>query len=132
MKKAGLLIILVSLVLIAGCAKSVTQSTSNGKFRVKMVFADKTLKVGRNEVELKITDDKGAPVNGATVEIVPTMPEHHMGTMFPPTVTEEGSGAYKVVMPLTMPGHWAVRAKITTAAEEGTATFDFPNVQKQD
>jgi len=131
MKKLTLLILIASLVFVAGCAKkSVTQSTANGKFHAKMIFNDKTLKMGRNEVRLKITDQQGAAVEGAKVEVIPTMPEHHMGTMFPPTVTEEGGGTYKVVMPLTMEGHWAVQVMISRGTDEGTAIFDFPNVQK--
>jgi hypothetical protein len=130
MRKVSLFIIIASLVFVAGCAKSVTQSTSNGKFHVKMILSGKTLKMGRNEVELKITDEKGTAVEGAKVGVAPTMPEHHMGAMFPPTVTEEGGGSYKVVMPLTMPGHWAVEIVVTRGGNEGTTTFDFPNVGK--
>lgn len=130
MKKVYCLIIFASLILVTGCAKSVTQATANGKFQVKMIFSDTTLKIGRNEVRLKITDQKGADVEGAKVDVIPTMPEHHMGSMFPPTVTDEGGGVYKVVMPLTMGGHWAVQVKIARGNEEGMALFDFPNVRK--
>lgn len=130
MKKTSLLIILAGLILFAGCAKSVTESTTNGKFHIKMVFSDKTLKMGRNEVRLKITDAKGSAVDEAKVGVIPTMPEHHMGTMFPPTVTQEGSGTYKVVMPLTMAGHWSVEVRVDKGPDEGVATFDFPDVKK--
>jgi hypothetical protein len=130
MKKVSLFIVIACMILAAGCAKSVTQSTANGKFHVKMIFGNKTLKMGRNEVRLKITDAKGSTAEGAKVQVVPTMPEHHMGPMFPPTVTEEGDGVYKVVMPLTMAGHWVVRVKVASGTNKGTASFDFPNVQK--
>jgi hypothetical protein len=130
MKRVFWLAVAVCLFLAAGCAKSVTQSTDNGKFRIRMVFSDDTLKLGRNEVTLKVTDEKGADVEGAKVVVVPTMPEHHMGAMFPPTVTEEGGGSYRVVMPLMMGGHWVVKVRITKGADEGSATFDFPNVGK--
>jgi hypothetical protein len=130
MRKVSLFIIIASLVFAAGCAKSVTQTTADGKFRVKMIFSGKTLKMGRNEVELKITDRKGSAVERAKLEVIPTMPEHHMGAMFPPTVTEEGGGTYKVVLPLTMVGHWTVEIRIAKGGSEGTTTFDFPNVKK--
>ncbi len=133
MKKVSVsfFIIIASVFFVWGCAKkSITQSTANGSFHVKIVFSDKTLKMGRNEVELKISDGKGAPVQSAKVEVNPTMPEHNMGVMFPPTVTEEGGGTYKVVMPLTMAGHWAVQVKVVKGMDEGSVTFDFPNVQK--
>jgi YtkA-like len=130
MRKVSLFIIIASLVFAVGCAKSVTQSTADGKFHVKMIFSDKTLKIGRNAVELKITDEKGAAVERAKLDVIPTMPEHHMGAMFPPTVTEEGGGNYKVVMPLTMAGHWAVEIRIAGGGNEGTTTFDFPNIKK--
>lgn len=130
MRKLSFFVILSVFFLVAGCAKSVTQSTANGKFHVKMVFTDKGLKTGRNEFRLKLTDSKGVSVEGAKVEVVPAMPEHHMGPMFPPTVTEEGSGTYKVVMPLMMAGHWVVHVRIVKGVEKGTATFDFPNVGK--
>lgn len=131
MKKLTLLILIAGLVLIAGCArKSMTQSTANGKFHVKMIFSDETLKMGRNEVRLKISDQRGAAAEGARVQVIPTMPEHHMGSMFPPTVTEEGEGTYKVVMPLTMEGHWTARVRISRGKDEGTALFDFPNIRK--
>lgn len=130
MKRVPFLFIVATLVFVTGCAKSVSQTTANGKFHVKMTFSDDTLKMGRNELRLKITDEKGAKVQGAEVVVMPTMPEHRMGSMFPPTVTDEGGGTYKVVMPLTMAGHWAVQVKIARGTDEGAATFDFPNVRK--
>ena len=130
MRNVPFLFILAVLIFVTGCAKSVGQTTANGKFHVKMIFSDNTLKMGRNEVRLKITDEKGAKVQGAKVIVIPAMPEHHMGSMFPPTVTDEGGGTYKVVMPLTMAGHWAVQVKIASGSDEGAATFDFPNVRK--
>lgn len=130
MRKVSFFVVLVGVFLLVGCAKSMTQSTANGEFHVKMIFSEKRLKTGRNQVELKITDKNGASVDGARVEVIPTMPEHHMGPMFPPTVTDEGGGSYKVVMPLTMAGHWTIQVKITKGGTEGTATFNFPDVRK--
>lgn len=118
------------LLFASGCARSITKTTARGAFRVKIIGKDKIIRYGRNEVVMKITDEKNHGVEGAQIVVAPWMPEHGHGSPWPPTVTEEGGGRYKVVIPITMLGNWELRIKIKKGVKEDTAVFKFPHVQK--
>jgi outer membrane murein-binding lipoprotein Lpp len=123
--------IISSLFILSGCSSNgISKTTANGVFHVTLSSKGKLLVVGRNEVELKILDGKGTGAEGAKIEITPWMPEHNHGVMWPPTVTELGKGRYKVVMPLTMAGHWELKLKIQKGDSEDSVVFDFPDIQK--
>src|SRR5262249_41805523 len=49
---------------------------------------------GPNAVELTVTDDTGAPVDGLDVSVMPWMPAHGHGTSIQPTTTARGGGVY--------------------------------------
>jgi len=111
-----------------GCSSNVAKTTEKGFFHIKLSSEGQLLKNGRNEVDLYITDDKGMSVEGANIEITPWMPEHGHGTMWPPTVTEQGKGLYRVVIALMMTGHWELKIKIRKGDIGDSTVFNFPNV----
>ena len=123
-------IALSGMVFFSGCTKAATRTTDKGLFHITLSGKETLLKFGRNEIDLHVTDDKGANLEGAQVEITPWMPEHGHGALWPPTVVEKGKGLYRAVAPLTMAGHWELRIRIQKGDRQDSTVFDFPNVQK--
>ena len=121
---------MIGILLLSGCARASTKATGKGLFHITLSAKETLLKFGRNEVDLHVTDVKGADLEGAQVEITPWMPEHSHGTLWPPTVTEKGKGHYRAVIPLTMAGHWELRIRIQKGDLQDSAVFDFPDVAK--
>jgi nitrogen fixation protein FixH len=68
--------------------------------------------VGRNTVELDISDQDGRPVPGRTVTVAPAMPQ--MGHALPPSpATVDGPGRYRVTgLTLPMPGQWEITVRL--------------------
>ncbi|MGD0886715.1 MAG: FixH family protein [Thermodesulfovibrionales bacterium] len=118
------------LLFVSGCSKSITKTTEKGVFQIRIIGKGKIIRYGRNEVMLKITDEKGQGVEGAHIEITPWMPEHGHGAPWPPIVTEQGRGAYKAVFPIIMLGNWELKIKIKKDNRDDTALFIFPDVKK--
>lgn len=75
-----------------------------------------------NELSLQLLDAGGQPVDGATLSVVPFMPDHGHGSAIKPAVTPKGGGMYDVTnLYYPMPGLWRV-----------TVTVQMPNVAAQD
>ncbi len=89
----------------------VSLTTQAGIYRVEVRTAPAQPPLrGDLDVEVRIVDAKGAPVDGIALGVVPWMPTHAHGTSVVPTVTAEGSGRYHVVhVELFMPGTWQLR-----------------------
>ncbi len=79
-------------------------------------------KKGTNTMMLEVADGAGKPLEGATVSVVPYMPDHAHGSAVTPVVTPMGGGRYdvkKIYYP--MPGLWKV-----------TVTVQMPGAAPQD
>jgi hypothetical protein len=124
-----ILFTMACLVLLAGCTSEVAKTTDKGLFHIKLSSTGELLKFGRNEVVLRVTDDKGRGVEHAQIEIVPWMPEHRHGAMWPPATIERENGLYRSVIALTMPGHWELKVTVRKGDLADNTTFDFPNVK---
>ena len=75
-----------------------------------------------NELSLQLLDASGQPLEGATLSVVPFMPDHGHGSAVKPTVTPKGGGVYDVTkLYYPMPGLWRV-----------TVTIQLPNAVPQD
>ena len=75
-----------------------------------------------NVLTLQVADASGKPVDGATLSVLPYMPDHGHGSSVKPTVTAKGGGTYEVTnVYLPMPGLWRL-----------TVTVQMPNVAAQD
>jgi len=75
-----------------------------------------------NELTLKVLDAAGQPLDGATLSVVPFMPDHGHGSAIKPAVAPRGGGVYDVSnLYYPMPGLWRV-----------TVTIQLPGVAAQD
>jgi len=75
-----------------------------------------------NAMTLQVLDGGGLPVDGASVSVVPFMPDHGHGSAVKPSVSPKGGGVYEVAnLYYPMPGLWRV-----------TVTIQLPNAAPQD
>ena len=64
-------------------------------------------------VELRIVGRSGAPADGLSLDVVPTMPAHGHGASVKPKVTAQGGGVYLLEgVSLYMPGAWQLQTTI--------------------
>jgi hypothetical protein len=71
-------------------------------------------RVGTNVFSLRLEDEAGEGLAGATLGVLPVMPDHGHGTPRRPVVTDEGDGAYRVAnVYLYMPGYWSIRMQVS-------------------
>jgi uncharacterized GH25 family protein len=81
--------------------------------------------------ELRVTQQSGRPVTGATIAVSGGMPQHHHGFPTQPRVTKElGDGRYLIEgMKFSMSGWWEIKLKIDGAQGSDNATFNvvLPN-----
>jgi len=80
---------------------------------------------GDNTWTVEIVDAAGKPVSGATVAVVPFMPDHGHGTAVAPTVTPEAApGKYLISkMNLPMAGYWDITLSVTVSGAKGEVRF---------
>ena len=97
-----------------------------GQCRVRIVEATPSPVVqGLNDWTLVVEDPSGKPLDGATLSIKATMPDHGHGS---PTITQIaplGSGRYRVTgINLAMRGVWLVPIVVTgTVNDQASFTF---------
>lgn len=74
------------------------------------------------DVLLVVRDRDGAPVDGASIDVVPWMDSHGHGTSTTPAVTPQGNGRYWVRdVSLFMPGQWELRIALSGAVSDRAA-----------
>lgn len=109
-------------------AVGISQASADGK--VKIAFADAMPAPpakGANVWTITLTDAAQMPIDGATIDVKPFMPDHGHGSSATPVVTGKGSGNYEVTnLQLFMPGIWQITFTVTPAggvAESVVFTF---------
>jgi hypothetical protein len=129
MKLHGITLALALVALVA-CSAGPSQSSSfpadaytsittdSGTYRVEVRTAPSQPPTrGDLELELRVQDPKGAPVDGLALAVVPWMPTHDHGASVVPSVTPLGSGAYHIAhVDLFMPGTWQLRMTLGAGA----------------
>jgi hypothetical protein len=83
---------------------------------------------GTNVMTLQVLDGAGKPLDGASVQVTPFMPDHGHGSAVPPVVTPAGSdGKYAVdKVYLAMAGLWQLTITVTPAGgTRGEVVFSF-------
>ncbi len=101
-------------------------ASSSGAFTMTMYGPESGLAQGLNAVEIVVTDDHAAPVDGLTISLVPWMPAMGHGTSAIPQIVAQGSGRYVASdVALIMPGEWQLRAMLTEG-EEAVVTVELP------
>jgi len=110
---------------------SKSETTEKKLFNVKMILRDKRLKVGNNNLDILLSDEKGNNVLDAIIRIFPFISDHGESTLIKPTVTEKGNGLYSVEnVYITIEGHWVLKVYIRKDNSEDSALFDFPHVKR--
>lgn len=103
------------------------QMGASGSFKFVLVEAvpSPPLK-GTNTWTLKLTDASKTNVAGATIDILPFMPDHGHGTSVAADATANPDGTYKITpLYLFMPGIWRVTLTAHAGAVTDTAEFLF-------
>lgn len=99
----------------------------DGKLRVDLVTAAPDPVVqGVNNWVIEVRDGSGQPVDGATIDVQPTMPDHGHGSPTSTTVTPKGGGQYALDgINLSMRGVWLITLDVTAGALTDTASYTF-------
>ena len=115
---------------IAVAENTKKKKTDSGKFFVEISAQNNDLKVGDNSIDMTVQDENGKSVEGATVTVVPWMPEMGHGGFKETVVLEKGRGLYNVNnIALVMAGNWELRINIKKDNVEDRVVFDFPDVR---
>jgi hypothetical protein len=100
------------------------KQSQDGKFTLQLQKSDPAPPAkGDNTWDIQLVDALGAPVNGATIDVTPFMPDHGHGTAIDAVATpaSSGEGEYSISpINLWMPGLW----QVTLRAEAGDAQDD--------
>jgi hypothetical protein len=93
-----------------------------GGARVVLVSSDPSPPARNdNTWTLQIQNEVGDPLEGATVDLVPFMPDHQHGTPIRAEITDMGGGAYEAApVNLWMPGLW----EVTVSVDDGAGFAD--------
>ncbi len=66
----------------------------------------------------------GENLEGATVDLVPWMPDHDHGLSDEVEVIDEGGGIYSASFVYSMAGHWELQIEVTSEAGTDAHAFD--------
>ena len=149
MKRAMLILMILGLVSWTGCATtqtakddggmhapmtqhyedSIFKVTENGEFSVEVLFPDKKVEMGVNNVDLIIHNKNDMDVTGARITVTPWMPSMGHGVMEKPVVNEKGGGLYNVKNVIfSMTGDWELRLDIASGSNTDSVKIPMPPV----
>ena len=149
MKRAILSLMILGLVSWTGCATtqtahddggmhapmtqhyedSIFKVTENGEFSIEVLFPDKKVEMGVNNVDLIIHNKHDKDVAGAMITVKPWMPSMGHGVMEIPVVHEKGGGLYNIKnVVFSMTGNWELWLEITSGSTTDTAKVSLPPV----
>jgi RND family efflux transporter MFP subunit len=122
--------LLVRLVRVAVCAALLGQAASAsvtgriGPYTVSLTTDPPVIPVGKARVTLRVTDGKGAPVQGARVLVLVKMPTMNMGEQETAATAEpDKPGVYAADASFMMAGAYEARLKVTGSAGVGTGAI---------
>jgi hypothetical protein len=88
--------------------------SSQSGLKVTLLSSAPTPRVASHTWRLAV-EFEGAPVEGATVQVTPFMPDHGHGSPAAPSVSELGSGLYLAdPIKFIMTGYWRTTVRVTT------------------
>jgi hypothetical protein len=100
-----------------------------GQLTVSLLSSDPGPPIkGNNTWTMLVADGTKAPIAGATLKVLPYMPDHNHGTIVKPVITALAeAGQYKVTpLYLFMPGIWEVTFTVSTpAGAQDAVVFRF-------
>jgi hypothetical protein len=112
----------------SGPDRSLVRLTQNGSFRVTIASADQPVPLHKiHRWSVRLTDQAGRPVTGATFKISGGMPQHGHGLPTAPTAQPGASdGAYVIKgVKFSMDGWWELKLQITAAGVTDKVTFNI-------
>ena len=118
------LFVLLAVGLLPGCRRGSELDPAPG-YEVELIVQPSPAVVGHAQLELKLTDPDGQPVQGATITARGDMTHPGMTPVLA-EATELGSGRYTVAFEWTMAGDWIVTIEVEL--HDGTLferTFDL-------
>jgi hypothetical protein len=81
---------------------------------------------GLNDWVIELLDANGQPLDGATIDVKPTMPDHGHGSPTVATVTPQGQGRYDLSnINLSMRGVWLVTLVVSSTQGGDQVSFTF-------
>ncbi len=108
---------------------SVLVQGEKGIFAVEMLAPKGGLTMGVNAVEIIVHDADDRDVPGASVRVIPWMPEHRHGVEEEPVVFDRGGGVYSAEhLELGMTGWWELTVEVRKGDLFDRAVFSFPDV----
>jgi hypothetical protein len=109
-------------------AAGLTKATTLGAFALKVVDATPAPPAKlNNAMTFQLLDAAGKPVDGATLAVVPFMPDHGHGSALKPAAAGKGGGLYEITnLYYPMPGLWRVTFTVQAPpAAPQDAVFSF-------
>jgi hypothetical protein len=99
-------------------AVGLTKASAKGELTVKVLGATPAPPAkATNALTVQVLDAAGAPLDGATLAVVPFMPDHGHGSSVKPTVTAQGGGRFEITnLYYPMPGLWQLTVTVQPAA----------------
>jgi hypothetical protein len=108
---------------------SVFKVTENGEFSVEVLFPDKKVEMGVNNVDFIVHNKQDKDVTGARITVTPWMPSMGHGVMEKPVITERGGGLYNIKnVVFSMTGDWELRVEIASGSVTDTVNIPLPAV----
>ena len=108
-------------------APALTQVGTQGKLSVELTSAQPAPPLrGTNTWTVRVRDEKGDLVSGASVAVKLLMPDHGHGSTVQPSVTPQSDGSIRIdPLYFFMPGLWQITLEVTAGADTDTAVFTF-------
>lgn len=116
--------IVLSFLLFALTFAAFAAQGNAGPYHVEITTDPAVLPVGKATLILKVTDQTGQPVSGATVRVLAKMPGMSMGEQ-EQTATATAPGAYTAPAAFSMAGTYQATVNISGPKGAGTAVIDL-------
>ena len=112
----------------ANLDRSLERTTDKGLFRVKVASATSPIPMNAmHRWTVEISDARGRPVSGATLNVDGGMPEHGHGLPTAPRAVPTGTAGHYAIqgMKFSMDGWWELKLAIRAAGASDAVTFNL-------
>ena len=105
-----------------GFVKIATQQQTVNQLTIALEMPERPQLLAEQELLIRLTDVRGAPVDGAEVWLGLIMPSHQMSPNEPDAMPA-GNGRYRAKAIFTMAGTWNLEVHATVQGQEHVVTF---------
>ena len=125
-KRIFISIILLMSVLLAACGGAATPTATSGKpVNITVETNPNPPVMGDIELVLSVTDAKGNPIEGATVDVSADHTDM-TGMDMSGAATEQGNGKYSIKANFIMSGNWKLKVYVRKDALDYSEDIVFP------